>query len=149
MSSTRAIAPRSPDAERWLRLLGALLIAFVLLSAAAAFAHDLSQANKTYVQSINGPAPVPFFYLGAKHMVTGIDHILFLVGVIFFLYRLREMCPTIPVAIITGMTDLDDTTCAEIRNLDAELWHKPIALADLQAVARHLVTRGSSLASAG
>ena len=66
-----------------------------------------------------------------------------------FLYRLREMCPTIPVAIITGMTDLDDTTCAEIRNLDAELWHKPIALADLQAVARHLVTRGSSLASAG
>jgi hypothetical protein len=87
----RAIAPRLPDTEKWLRLLGALLIAFVLLSAAVAFAHDLSEANKTYVQSINGPAPVPFFYLGAKHMVTGIDHILFLVGVIFFLYRLRDI----------------------------------------------------------
>jgi DNA-binding response OmpR family regulator len=61
-----------------------------------------------------------------------------------FLYRLREMCPTVPVGIITGMTDLDATTCAEIRNLDAELWHKPLALADLQAVARHLLTRGSS-----
>ena len=87
----RAIAPRLPDTERLLRLIGALLILFVLLSAAAAFAHDMSQANKTYVQSINGPAPVPFFYLGAKHMVTGIDHLLFLLGVIFYLYRLRDI----------------------------------------------------------
>jgi hypothetical protein len=30
-------------------------------------------------------------YLGAKHMVTGYDHLLFLVGVIFFLYRLRDV----------------------------------------------------------
>jgi hypothetical protein len=87
----RAIAPRLPDTERLLRLLGALLILIVLLSAAAALAHDMSQANKTYVQSINGPAPVPFFYLGAKHMVTGIDHLLFLLGVIFYLYKLRDI----------------------------------------------------------
>ncbi|MGZ3235143.1 MAG: HupE/UreJ family protein [Croceibacterium sp.] len=87
----RATAPRLPDTERLLRLIGALLILFVLLGAAAAFAHDMSQANKTYVQSINGPAPVPFFYLGAKHMVTGIDHLLFLLGVIFYLYRLRDI----------------------------------------------------------
>jgi len=80
-----------PDTERLLRLLGALLILIVLLSAAAALAHDMSQANKTYVQSINGPAPVPFFYLGAKHMVTGIDHLLFLLGVIFYLYKLRDI----------------------------------------------------------
>jgi len=87
----RAIAPRLPDTERLIRLLGLLLIAGVLLSAAAVFAHDMSQANKTYVQSINGPAPVPFFYLGAKHMVTGIDHLLFLLGVIFYLYKLRDI----------------------------------------------------------
>src|SRR4029077_11806298 len=31
----------------------------------------------------------PFLYLGAKHMVTGYDHLAFLVGVIFFLYRLK------------------------------------------------------------
>ena len=68
-----------------------LLIGLAFVAAAQAFAHDLSQANKTYVQSINGPAPVPFFYLGAKHMVTGIDHILFLIGVIFFLYKLRDI----------------------------------------------------------
>jgi hypothetical protein len=87
----RVIAPRSPDTAKLARLLGALLIAFVLLGAAAAFAHDVSQANKSYIQNIDGPAPVPFFYLGAKHMVTGIDHLLFLTGVVFFLYRLREI----------------------------------------------------------
>ena len=32
-----------------------------------------------------------FLYLGAKHMVTGYDHLLFLFGVIFFLYRLRDV----------------------------------------------------------
>ena len=34
---------------------------------------------------------LPFIYLGAKHMVTGYDHILFLLGVIFFLYRLKHI----------------------------------------------------------
>ncbi len=87
----RATAPRLPDTERWVRLLGALLIAAALLGAASAFGHDVSQANKSYIQSIDGPAPMPFFYLGAKHMVTGIDHILFLIGVVFFLYRLRDI----------------------------------------------------------
>jgi hypothetical protein len=32
-----------------------------------------------------------FLHLGAKHMVTGYDHLLFLVGVIFFLYRLKDV----------------------------------------------------------
>jgi len=30
-------------------------------------------------------------YLGAKHMVTGYDHLLFILGVIFFLYRMRDV----------------------------------------------------------
>lgn len=87
----RAIALRLPDNRNLLRLLGWLALAVLLLAAGEAFAHDLSEANKTYVQSIDGPAPVPFFYLGAKHMVTGIDHVLFLIGVVFFLYRLRDV----------------------------------------------------------
>ncbi|EGZ7032740.1 HupE/UreJ family protein, partial [Cronobacter sakazakii] len=32
-----------------------------------------------------------FIYLGAKHMVTGYDHLLFLFGVIFFLYKMRDI----------------------------------------------------------
>jgi len=74
--------------------------------ASAAFAHDLSQANKTYVQSINGPAPMPFFYLGAKHMVTGIDHLLFLLGVIFFLYKLRDIVVYVSMFTIGHSTTL-------------------------------------------
>ena len=87
----RAIAPRLPETDQTLRLIRWLALAGLLLAASAVFAHDMSQANKSYVESINGPAPVPFFYLGAKHMVTGIDHLLFLTGVIFFLYRLRDI----------------------------------------------------------
>jgi hypothetical protein len=67
------------------------LALILLLQAAAAFGHDISQADRAAVQQIEGPAPFPFLYLGAKHMVTGIDHILFLIGVVFFLYRLRNV----------------------------------------------------------
>jgi len=83
--------PRLPGREHLLRLAAFAALAMLVLISAQAFAHDMSQANKSYVESINGPAPVPFFYLGAKHMVTGIDHLLFLTGVIFFLYRLRDI----------------------------------------------------------
>ena len=47
--------------------------------------------DASFVQSIQGPAIGPFLYLGAKHMVTGYDHLLFLVGVIFFLYRVGDV----------------------------------------------------------
>jgi len=57
----------------------------------AASAHGVSARDADYVQSIEGVAIVPFLYLGAKHMVTGYDHLLFLVGVIFFLYRLKDV----------------------------------------------------------
>jgi hypothetical protein len=54
-------------------------------------AHGVSRRDATFVQSIDGAAVGPFLYLGAKHMVTGYDHLLFLVGVIFFLYRLKDV----------------------------------------------------------
>jgi hypothetical protein len=56
-----------------------------------ALAHGVSSRDAAFVQSIDGPAVGPFLYLGAKHMVTGYDHLLFLVGVIFFLYRLKDV----------------------------------------------------------
>ena len=56
-----------------------------------AAAHPMDTQNAAFVQGVDGPAPAPFMYLGAKHMVTGTDHLLFLVGVIFFLYRLRDV----------------------------------------------------------
>jgi hypothetical protein len=68
-----------------------LLVVVLLLQAAPALAHDISESDRAIVARIDGPAPFVFLYLGAKHMVTGIDHILFLIGVIFFLYRLRDV----------------------------------------------------------
>jgi len=57
----------------------------------AAFAHALAVGDQGYIQEITGIHLIPFAYLGAKHMVTGYDHLLFLLGVIFFLYRLRHI----------------------------------------------------------
>lgn len=54
-------------------------------------AHGVSNRDAAFVQTVTGAMPAPFMYLGAKHMVTGYDHLLFLVGVIFFLYRTRDV----------------------------------------------------------
>jgi hypothetical protein len=53
--------------------------------------HTIEGSDANFVQAIDGPAVGPFIYLGAKHMVTGYDHLLFLVGVIFFLYRPKHV----------------------------------------------------------
>src|SRR5204863_6667279 len=47
--------------------------------------------DAVFLQSIQGAAIGPLMYLGAKHMVTGFDHLAFLVGVIFFLYRMKDI----------------------------------------------------------
>ena len=56
-----------------------------------ASAHGVSGRDAVFLQSIQGRAIGPLMYLGAKHMVTGYDHLAFLVGVIFFLYRLKDI----------------------------------------------------------
>ena len=69
----------------------AALVALAFLLPDAAWAHNVSKRDATFVVANNGRAIVPFMYLGAKHMVTGYDHLLFLVGVIFFLYKLKDV----------------------------------------------------------
>ena len=74
------------------RCAGRLLLAGIaLLLPTVTLGHDLSADNAAFVQQLTGPAPGPFLYLGAKHMFTGTDHLLFLLGVIFFLYRSRDI----------------------------------------------------------
>jgi hypothetical protein len=84
---------RRPEALRNGAALAAVVAATALaiLWPGSAWAHGVSDRDAIFVQSIDGPAIGPFLYLGAKHMVTGYDHLLFLVGVIFFLYRLRDV----------------------------------------------------------
>jgi hypothetical protein len=87
----RAIARRLADPQTQVRLAWLLVVVLLLVASAAVFAHDISQADREAVQQIKGPAPGAFLYLGAKHMVTGYDHVMFLIGVIFFLYKLRDV----------------------------------------------------------
>ncbi len=68
------------------------ILGLTLLGATTeALAHAVAEGDKGYIQEISGIQLLPFVYLGAKHMVTGYDHILFLFGVIFFLYRLQHI----------------------------------------------------------
>ena len=67
------------------------VVVLALLLPADAFAHNVSKRDAAFVVANQGRAVAAFLYLGAKHMVTGYDHLLFLVGVIFFLYRLKDV----------------------------------------------------------
>lgn len=74
------------------RLTPGLIAGLSLLAVAtAASAHAIGGKDAAFVAATRGPDPLPFLYLGAKHMVTGYDHLLFLVGVIFFLHRFRQI----------------------------------------------------------
>lgn len=63
----------------------------VMLSPHIALAHGVAKGDKGYIMETFGTRIIPFMYLGAKHMVTGYDHLLFLFGVIFYLYKLKDI----------------------------------------------------------
>lgn len=71
-------------------ILGLVLVILCGLSTDV-FAHGVTDGDKGFIQESSGVMLMPFIYLGAKHMVTGYDHLLFLFGVIFFLYRLKDV----------------------------------------------------------
>ena len=87
MSITQSLSNTS--VVRILALAAVLLI--FLASGAEAWAHNVAEGDKGYIQESSGTLILPFIYLGAKHMVTGYDHLLFLFGVIFFFYRLKDV----------------------------------------------------------
>ena len=78
----------SPMLRRVALLLLGLALAFLSQSA---FAHGVNENDKAFIEGASGVNIIPYMYLGAKHMVTGYDHLLFLAGVIFFLYRLKDV----------------------------------------------------------
>jgi hypothetical protein len=72
-------------------ILAVALVVSALVFPGAASAHNVSKRDASFVQANKGAAVAAFVYLGAKHMLTGYDHIAFLIGVIFFLYRLKDV----------------------------------------------------------
>lgn len=78
-------------ATRQTATLTLLMLAALMLSVSHALAHNVTPGDAGYIQEIWGVNLIPFAYLGAKHMVTGYDHILFLFGVVFFLYKMKDV----------------------------------------------------------
>lgn len=70
------------------RLFGLLVL---LLTSSAVIAHGVASGDQGFIEQTSGSNIIPFIYLGAKHMVTGYDHLLFLFAVIFFLYKLSHI----------------------------------------------------------
>lgn len=68
-----------------------LAVALLALISIEAFAHGVDDKTRAFLEQNTGVQFIPFLYIGAKHMITGYDHLLFLVGVIFFLYRSRDV----------------------------------------------------------
>ena len=85
----RTTAPPGTNIQRLLLALSLILL--TLAAGAEAWAHNVAEGDKGYIQESSGVLFWPFVYLGAKHMVTGYDHLLFLFGVIFFLYRMKDI----------------------------------------------------------
>ncbi len=83
-------APTSIKAapHRWYAASLALLL---MLLSSLALAHGVAEGDKAFLQANQGMQLIPYMYLGAKHMVTGYDHLLFLFGVVFFLYKARDI----------------------------------------------------------
>ena len=85
----------NPLSSRLLDVLGRwrmlLALPLLLLAVGIASAHGVTGDDKAFLEQSTGRQLIVFMYLGAKHMVTGYDHLLFLFGVVFFLYRMREV----------------------------------------------------------
>jgi hypothetical protein len=78
--------PYSFGFRRWL-----LSLLCLSLLPMCAFGHGVAGADQAFLEQNSGRSLLLFTYLGAKHMVTGYDHLLFLFGVVFFLYRMRDV----------------------------------------------------------
>jgi hypothetical protein len=82
---------RSTNANNWTIATAAFTALLLGMLSVGLDAHGVSGKDAVFLQGLQGRAVGPMLYLGAKHMVTGYDHLLFLVGVIFFLYKLKDV----------------------------------------------------------
>ena len=73
------------------RMLVVTLLSFFLLFTLNVSAHKIGGGDQAFLEQSSGAQAIPYIYLGAKHMVTGFDHLLYLAGVIFFLFRIRDV----------------------------------------------------------
>src|SRR5262245_61319789 len=69
------------SALRWNELRAAILVitlALLIIPIEPVLAHGIGGKDASFVAATKGPDILPFMYLGAKHMVTGYDNLLFI-----------------------------------------------------------------------
>ncbi|WP_028112547.1 HupE/UreJ family protein [Ferrimonas kyonanensis] len=71
--------------------LNALVLILGALASFSLLAHGVDDDTRQFLTVNQGVSILPYLYIGAKHMLTGYDHLLFLVGVIFFLFRAKDV----------------------------------------------------------
>ena len=104
-----------------------IIVILCCLMSVSAYAHGVDEETQSFLTTNKGIAFGPFLYIGAKHMITGYDHLLFLVGVIFFLYRPKEIITYVSFFTIGHSTTLLFGVMADI-NVNAYLIDAIIAL---------------------
>ncbi|SRX55052.1 HupE/UreJ family protein [Aequorivita sp. CIP111184] len=109
------------------KIISFLVVTVVCALCTTAFAHGVDEDTQTFLLGNSGVAFGPFLYIGAKHMITGYDHLLFLVGVIFFLYKPKEVLLYVSFFTIGHSTTLLLGVLADI-NINAFLIDAIIAL---------------------
>ncbi|EIJ39356.1 HupE / UreJ protein [Galbibacter orientalis DSM 19592] len=109
------------------KIISFLILTIVCALCSTAFAHGVDENTQTFLLGNSGVAFGPFLYIGAKHMITGYDHLLFLVGVIFFLFKPKEVLLYVSFFTIGHSTTLLLGVLADI-NINAYLIDAIIAL---------------------
>lgn len=90
----------------------ALPILSLLLLPVALQAHGVDTTDQ---ETLNQGGLISYIYVGAKHMLTGYDHLLFLTGVIFYLKGFRDILRFITVFTIGHSITLIGATYLGIR----------------------------------
>ncbi|MGC1472329.1 MAG: HupE/UreJ family protein [Psychroserpens sp.] len=75
-------------------ILSRIVVIIFLLLPALAIAHGVSDADQ---EILNSGGLLSYIYVGAKHMLTGYDHILFIIGVVFYLNGFKDIVKFISV----------------------------------------------------
>ena len=104
------------QAKGKVRAITALFTAFACIAlTGVAQAHGVAESDQAFIEGSSGINIGPYMYLGAKHMVTGYDHLLFLAGVVFFLYRMKDVGIYVTLFAIGHSTTLLLGTIFDIR----------------------------------
>lgn len=121
---------KKPTNNRFLQhnpILRTLILFLGLALSLPLFAHGVDEQTKLFIQNNVGANIIPFMYIGAKHMITGYDHLLFLFGVIFFLFKTKDILIFVSLFTLGHSSTLLLGVLAEIK-LNAYLIDAVIAL---------------------